>query len=276
MTEHQLLFHSMPRVCFAHRYDTDHYDIRHTPHPGLIEITYILRGGSHIRTEDEEYDIPCDSAHVSVYDHTYHFSYPGYHQHTTVGIQVDYTRVTGSGILLPSALTFDTENNPVRLLIEQLVLQFSLNPDHPRTAALLFELLGKISDQYQTELQKRQAFGKEWYVNRAKQYIIENIANSPKVADTARHLDISAGYLSHIFTEITGQTLTRYVNTVRLKRVEELVLTYGMDLRQAGESVGLSDPNYTSRLFRKIQGCSLSDLRHARKTDPPGSSRDSD
>ncbi|MBQ8334408.1 MAG: helix-turn-helix transcriptional regulator, partial [Clostridia bacterium] len=130
---------------------------------------------------------------------------------------------------------------------------------------MLFELMGKLSCIYQSDLRGEQEFGKEWYVSRAQKYIIDNIAKPLRVTDVAESLDISTGYLSHLFSEVTGQTVTQYINTVRIKQVEELVISYGMDLKQAGEQVGLSDPSYVSRLFKRIRGCSISDLRHARR-----------
>ncbi len=265
MKEYRLNFHSMPKVTFAHRYGTEDYNGTFQKNEGLIELTYILRGAVSYEADGQHGIIPADSVMITVYNSgkRYYCTEP-YHQHTTVGFTVDYEETAEGGLVLPHYVSFKTPDNSFRPLVEQLVLQYNLNPDNPRSLAMLFELLGMISDRYQSERQKEETFGKEWYVTRAKQYIIENIAHTPHVTDTAKHLDISAGYLSHIFTEVTGQTLTRYINTVRIRRIEELVLTYGMDVKEAGEQVGLNDPNYVSRLFRKVRGCTLSELRHAK------------
>ncbi|MBE6598431.1 MAG: helix-turn-helix transcriptional regulator [Ruminococcaceae bacterium] len=265
MNVHCLVFKSMPKLGFAHRYGTDVYNANLPPKPGLIEITYIHRGNICYEIEGEMGIIPSDSVMITVYDRKKHyFCSEAYHQHTTVGFFVDYEENSESGLVLPHCVSFKTPDNPIRSLLEQLVLQYNLNPDTPRCLAMLFELLGKVSDIYQTELQQEETFGKEWYVTRAKQYIIENIEKPPHITDTAKHLDISTGYLSHIFKEITGQTVTQFINIVRIRRIEELVLSYGMDIREAGEQVGLNDPNYVSRLFRRVRGCTLSELRHAR------------
>ena len=255
----------MPRVIYAHRYDTDRYKIHKKPNPVLIEITYILAGNSHIRKGKEEMTVPANSVIVSLYDEESDFTSPDYHRHTTVGFLIDYKRTSSGGIILPWIYRFETSDNPLLPILEQLVLLFNMNPGDPRVTAMLFELIGKLSCLYQSDLRGEQAFGKEWYVSRAQKYIIDNIAKPLRVTDVAESLDISTGYLSHLFSEVTGQTVTQYINTVRIKQVEELLISYGMDLKQAGEQVGLSDPSYVSRLFKRIRGCSISDLRHARR-----------
>ncbi len=266
MTVYQLAFRSMPRVEFAHRYGTEAYSNFIRPKACSVEISYVLQGCIQIEEAGKNMEIAsCESVVTTVYDRDRHFSCPGeYHQHSTVGFTVDYEETEAGGLILPQILSFQTPDNPIRPLIEQMVLQYSLEPESPRVLAMLFELMGKISDLYQSELQHATTFGKEWYVTRAKQYIIENIAKPPRVSDTAKFLDISSGYLSHIFTEMTGQTVTQFINDVRVRRIEELVLSYGMDIRSAGEQVGLPDPNYVSRLFKQVRGCTLSELRHAK------------
>ena len=48
-----------------------------------------------------------------------------------------------------------------------------------------------------------------------------------------------------------------YTNAIRIERVKELMLTRNLRLREAGESVGLTDENYASRLFKKYTGLSV-------------------
>lgn len=267
MIVHQLKFHSMPKVEFAHRYGTDRYSNLLRPKAYAVEISYVLQGSIHIEEAGKTVDIvPCESVVTTVYNRSQHLFCPEgeYHQHSTVGFTVDYEETEEGGLILPQILSFKTPENPVRPLLEQMVLLFSLEPNSPRVLAMLFELMGMISERYQAGLQSETTFGKEWYVTRAKEYIIENIEKAPRVTDAAKLLDISPGYLSHIFTELTGQTVTQFINDIRVRRIEELVLSYGMDIKRAGEQVGLMDPNYVSRLFKQVRGCTLSELRHAK------------
>ncbi|MBE6570200.1 MAG: helix-turn-helix transcriptional regulator [Ruminococcaceae bacterium] len=267
MDEYQLLFHSVPTVSFAHRYATDLYDIAHDAAEQRIEITYVLQGNCDIWQEKRQVPIsvPVDSIFITVYNQRVHFTAPGYHHHATVGVLADFQHVENNGLILPHVLTFPTPDNPVRPMMEQLILQYNMTPDSPLNQAMVWELLGKISVLYLEAKEEHNFPGQTIYVRRAKKYIHEHLNTPLRISDIAARLSISTGYLSHIFSELEGQTLVEYINTVRIQRVEELVLKYGLEVREAGMMVGLADPDYTSRLFRKIRGCSLTELRRVRE-----------
>ncbi len=292
MVEYQLSFRSIPQVYFAHRYDTMQYRFSHANREQSFEITYVLQGGCDITllppaTGEEPLHVPPDSVIFSLFDKPRLYASTGHHQHSTVGCVVDYTVLTPTendnkqssvptGLVLPQVLSFSSSENPVRPLVEQLVMTYSMDTAAPMVTALLLELLGTISRLYLSGKQEEQTFGQSWYVKRAQKYILENIAGPIQLSDIAAYLDISPGYLSHLFSAIQGQTVVEYINTMRIRRIEELVLTYGLDIRQAGAQVGLHDPNYVSRLFRKIRGCTLSELRHTRYPEPPTSEQPND
>ena len=266
MGEYQLTFRSAPHIGFAHGYDTDTYRIQQGATPERMELTYIVQGGATILYEDgtEPIHVPSDSVIFTLYDRPVTFTSPGHHQHITVEVWAAYELVSADGLVIPHVFSFASSDNPIRPLLEQLVLQFHLEPASPLNTALLWELFGKLSSLYLAHHQETQVPGQLLYVRCAQKYILEHLTSALRVVDIAEYLGISAGYLSHLFSDVQGQTLVEYINTVRIQRLEELVLTYGLDIRTAGLQVGLNDPNYTSRLFRKIRGYSLSELRKNR------------
>lgn len=262
MNEFQLALNSIPKLTFAHRHETDHYNI----HKALnlpnrfIEITYVLTGNCVVHTPECEYTVPCDSLMVSIYDEEYIFSSNEFHRHATINLEIDYEHVCENGLILPRVLSFETADNPVRTLLEEIILRYSINENDPKNIAMVYELLGKISSIYQIKNADSHEYGKERYVNRAKKYIVNNISLPFTVTDVANQLNISVSYLSHIFHQVTGQTVKQYINAVRVKTLEELIVAYGLDLKEAGVKVGLSDPDYVSRLFRKVRGHSITEL----------------
>lgn len=202
----------------------------------------------------------CLQTTIEIYDEEYVFSSNEFHRHATIILEVDYGHIGENGLILPRVLSFDTTDNPVRPLLEEIILRYSINENIPRNIAMVYELLGKISSIYLTKNADTHKYGKEQYVNRAKKYIVNNISLPFTVTDVANQLNISVSYLSHVFHEITGQTVKQYINTVRVKTLEELIVAYGLDLKEAGMKVGLSDPDYVSRLFKKVRGHSISEL----------------
>lgn len=270
MGNYQLYFHSMPHIYLAHRYGTHRYDMLFPANPKRIEITCILQGGCEIYLPDsrQRIPVPANSVICSLFDTPRHLSASGYHEHITVAFGAEYDHVQSGGLILPDVLSFGEEENPILPCMEQLVLQYTIDAQAPQNIGLLWEMMGRLSVLCLSEPQKEQPMGQMWYVKKAQKFIAENISFPMRVTDVASHLDISPGYLSHLFNDILGQTVVDYINTVRIRRVEELVLNYGLDIRQAGAQAGLQDPNYTSRLFRKIRGCSLSELRRTRMHHP--------
>ncbi len=272
MAEYQLAFCTMPQLLFAHRFSTRHYDLTFMPSEdqACVEITHVRHGDCQICFLDteEKIDVPENSMIVSLFERPRRIVSVTYHEHITFGFQAAYTHVENGGLRLPQVLSFGEEENPLLPSMEQLVLQSAIDAGAPQSMGLVYSILGQLSTLYLSNQQKKQYVGQELYIKRAQKCIVDNIALPLRVTDIADSLGISTGYLSHLFHQYLGQTVVEYINTVRIRRVEELVLNYGMDIRQAGAQVGLSDPNYVSRLFQKIRGCSLTELRHTRFQHP--------
>ena len=94
------------------------------------------------------------------------------------------------------------------------------------------------------------------YASRAISYINESYAKKLTVEDIADFLEISSGYLQHIFRHVTGMTVVDYINSCRVTNAIKLMQSRGLSLKEASLNVGVSDPAYMSRLFRKVTGLS--------------------
>lgn len=270
MDVYHIQMESTPAVVFAHRFGTNQYDIYNPGQQDMFEISYILQGDCRISIESENTDlyVPCDTLVCTLYNTPHHFISDKYHQHVTVGFRMLHSMSDEGGLVFPRLIRFETPDNPLRKQIEQVVLLHALHPKSTLVTAKLVELLGSVSSYYLSTEEKEQTFGAEWYISRAKRYVVEHLSKPIQVADVAAYLEISPGYLSHMFSSVMNQTVIEYINYTKMKRVEELVLSYGLSVREAGLQVGFNDSNYVSRLFRRVQGCSLSELKHMRWQKP--------
>lgn len=66
--------------------------------------------------------------------------------------------------------------------------------------------------------------------------------------------NVSAGYLSALFRQETGQTLTEYVNQKRIHLAKQLLLTTKLQVQTVAQHCGILDIHYFSRLFKKHTG----------------------
>ena len=77
----------------------------------------------------------------------------------------------------------------------------------------------------------------------------------------AREINISANYLSAVFSQEMGVTFTEYVTGKRMDKARELLRSTDKRSGEIAFAVGYRDPHYFSFLFKKTQGCTPRDYR---------------
>ena len=77
----------------------------------------------------------------------------------------------------------------------------------------------------------------------------------------AREVNISANYLSAVFSQEMGATFTEYVTGKRMDLAKNLLRTTDKRSGEVAAAVGYKDPHYFSFLFKKTQGCTPRDYR---------------
>lgn len=92
-----------------------------------------------------------------------------------------------------------------------------------------------------------------------RKYVEENYAD-PKLnlAFIAQHFGFSSSYLSRKFKQDTGTGFVEFLTDVRMNRAMKIART-NVKMYQAAALVGIPDPNYFSRCFKKYTGVSYSD-----------------
>lgn len=70
----------------------------------------------------------------------------------------------------------------------------------------------------------------------------------------AEKQNVSAGYLSALFKQEMGQTLTEYVNEKRIRQAMQLLKTTKLQVQTIAQHCGVVDVHYFSKMFRKAVG----------------------
>lgn len=152
------------------------------------------------------------------------------------------------------------------------VYDYILKPTDYRKIAELFERLKKELDaDYGNEKLRAEdlydRFGfdyKEKIIREVKEYIKQNYAEI-KLADAAAHVNLSASYLSVLFSSEAGISFSEYVQTVRLKEAARLLVETYSRIYEVSEQVGYGNPKNFTRAFRKFYGVSPRDYRNKRQ-----------
>ncbi|WP_152401612.1 response regulator [Paenibacillus cellulositrophicus] len=88
-----------------------------------------------------------------------------------------------------------------------------------------------------------------------KRWIAEHYSEHAELNTLAAMVYLTPSYLSKLFKQETGLTLTEYITHVRLKNAKRLLRTEtNMKVHQIGAEVGYADPAYFNKLFKKVVG----------------------
>ena len=94
-----------------------------------------------------------------------------------------------------------------------------------------------------------------------KEYLDEHYTERITLDDLAERFFINKFYLSKIFRETYGTTINNYLISKRITRAKQLLRFTDMTVDEIGVAVGMTDANYFSRMFRKVEGISPREYR---------------
>lgn len=104
----------------------------------------------------------------------------------------------------------------------------------------------------------------EHIVNKAKEYIIRHYQKPITLSEVADAIHVNGSYLSHLFTEVTGETYVQYLSSCRIERAKELLENKQLKVYEIGEMVGYQNPRYFSVIFCKFTGMTPNEYRSSR------------
>lgn len=284
---YQLRPETIPCVHFAHTFETKHYCLHFDTHPDFIEMTFIENGDVITRYDDGETEyLPSPGIFLQFKDRPVTcMSEAPLHRHSTIGISMKYSvsrieqknisNVIGAGLqstlcspfsIVPDYLPQSESDLSLEKLFKKTVdtytaKDFGYTMDCSGTVLkILAEISRELLQSIITENRKLQP-GSILYCRRAMNYISAHIDEKITVENISSFLGISCGYLSRIFRAYTGQTLIEHINYAKLNKIKGLIMDTGLTLREAGESVGIEDEHYLSRIFKKYLGINARNLK---------------
>ncbi len=96
-------------------------------------------------------------------------------------------------------------------------------------------------------------------IHQIQQYLQENFSDSQiNLTFVAQLFGFSASYLSRKFKQDTGKSFVEYLTECRMERARELAGS-NAKMFSTASTVGIPDPNYFGRCFKKYTGMSYSE-----------------
>lgn len=77
----------------------------------------------------------------------------------------------------------------------------------------------------------------------------------------AEELHLSVVYLGQLFKKETDLSFNQYLNQVRIKKAQEMLLETQQTINEISEAVGYNNTNYFSKMFKKLNGLTPKEFR---------------
>jgi len=277
---------SSPIIRFSCRVESKKYRNRFYNMQDFLEISICEQGRIVFAHKEKNAEIAYPGMIVPIFSdlNCDTYSYQNEKQcHTTVGVTLRYrmTRYesesdcnidalterlrSGNRFLIPYFCDLGERTAAVLTALHEIIPHhLSENPDaHLRAISCWYHLCAILTESVYAILKKSNETAvpsEQIYLKRALRYIGQTERKQPSVAEIAAHLRISEGYLHRIFKKNLQCTPLEYINRQRIAALIDLVRTKKLSLGEAAYNVGLEDPAYASRLFKKIMGVSFRDF----------------
>jgi two-component system, response regulator YesN len=95
----------------------------------------------------------------------------------------------------------------------------------------------------------------------SKEYISNNYCREIALEDVSREVNVSPNYFSKLFKDETGSNFIDYLTTLRIEKAKKLLSDSKYVNKEICYQIGYSDPNYFSRIFKRIVGVTPTEYR---------------
>lgn len=124
----------------------------------------------------------------------------------------------------------------------------------------------QITETFRRELEKRikkweQELAENRELRKAVEFIKEHYSENITVDQIARATGYSVSYLSRLMKEQNGRSIMDYLNWYRIEKAKKMIWEGGLKSYEVAEKVGIPDPNYFSRIFKKYTGKSVNEYK---------------
>ncbi len=122
-----------------------------------------------------------------------------------------------------------------------------INFYHPELVNLLNLLMSETIYEDSSKYRK-------YNLDTIKQYIDSNYLSNISLDRLSSQFYINKFYLTRAFKERYGTTINNYILEKRITRSKELLRFSDESIEDVASACGIKDPNYFSRVFKKIEG----------------------
>lgn len=126
---------------------------------------------------------------------------------------------------------------------------------------LLSQLLMYLMEDSWNPERAPEISGKRMLLLQIRQYLEDHYAEKISLDQLSAAFFINKQYLTKIFREAYGITIVSYLTQKRITRAKHLLRFTEMNMEEIADAIGMTDANYFSRTFQKVEGLRPSEFR---------------
>ncbi|MDN4073011.1 response regulator transcription factor [Fictibacillus terranigra] len=133
---------------------------------------------------------------------------------------------------------------------------YLLKPAHPNEIKqTLVKYIPEVKNSNPGTLETIEVSGNE-DIDKVMKYIRNHLHLDLHLDTLAELVYLSGQYLSRLFKQKTGYTITQYITACRLERAKHFLIYSQKNVMEISEECGFYDSNYFARVFKKYEGIS--------------------
>lgn len=174
-----------------------------------------------------------------------------------------------TGFFLPSATPINASREQVEHLAVSALRHAPCSHtfDKTRLDLALLRIMLLLSENYTVPTEESPAPKSKNTYLAMRDYIEAHYPEPLSLSSLSEEMSISPQYAARVFRRHAGQSVTAFIQNVRIGKAQELLRSTPLSISEISYAVGFSSPYYFTRLFSRTVGASPSDFRRAAREE---------
>lgn len=235
-----------------------------------LELLYFIEGACRVINGDEELSVKAGDVVVINSEALHYVKAKGmYCRYILLQLDAAYFETMGFHIGKSVIRKIIHDEEVCRILEKALTEQKAEMPYYRENIkGMMLELLAIVFRKHLAEdVRNQDHSNKSKLVKQVAEYINGHYREELTVEAVSSACGYSRFYISKIFKEITGITVTRYINATRIEQARTLMKSTDMSLSEIAIQCGFMNLSYFSKVFKRIETVSPNAYKSKTKKD---------
>jgi two-component system, response regulator YesN len=134
-----------------------------------------------------------------------------------------------------------------------------------RRYSKLCNIVFKYEQELQNLRESTQNDKQNKIVVQIKNFVESNYNHSFNIDELSTEINRSPNYVSHIFSEANGETIIEYLNRIRIKESQKILMYTDFTIYTIAKDVGYNNEKYFIKMFKKYTGQTPTAFRNTHK-----------